>query len=75
MAIKLGTQPGTKDAHSIVRNQLDQFISHDRGRAGYGLGPYLTERAILFISDKILSEKYWEHWTEEYEKTEKKQPK
>jgi hypothetical protein len=71
IAIKLGAKPGTKEAHSIVRNQLAQFISHDRGRAGHGLGRYLTEHAVLFVSDKILSDKYWEHWTEEYEKAEK----
>jgi hypothetical protein len=71
MAIKLGEKPETKEAHSIVRNQLAQFISNDLVRAGYGLGRYLTEQAALFISDKILSDKYWEHWTEEYEKAEK----
>jgi hypothetical protein len=58
LAIKLGTKPNSKEAHSAVRKQLDQFIAHDRGRAGHRLGCYVTEQSVLLISDKILSEKY-----------------
>lgn len=65
MAIKLGTKPETKEAHQAVRNQLDKFIEGDRGRAGRRLGRYITEHSVLFISDKMLSDKYWEHWEAE----------
>ena len=68
VAIKLGEKPGTKEAHSVVRAQLEKFIAHDRGRAGRQLGRYITEQAVLLISDKILSEKLWQYWEEEYEK-------
>ncbi|HHS8262910.1 TPA: hypothetical protein ACTUT5_003912 [Legionella anisa] len=70
MAIKLKTKPGTKDAHSAVRLQLEQFIAHDLGRAGFRLGRYITEQAVLFISDNILSEKYLANWLEDIEKAE-----
>lgn len=68
MAIKLETTPGTKEAHMAVRNQLESFIAHDLGRGSRGLGDYITEKAVLFISDNILSDKYWEHWNKQYEK-------
>jgi len=42
--------------------------AHDLGRGGRGLGEYIAEKAILFISDNILSEKYWEHWNKQYDK-------
>lgn len=62
MAIKLNTKPGTTFAHAAVRKQIDAFIERDRGRPGYGLARYVTEQAVLFISDKLLSDKYWQHW-------------
>jgi len=65
MAIKLGQKPGTKEAHQAIRKQLDTYIERDRGRSGHGLGRYVTEQAVLFISDKMLSNKYWEHWESE----------
>lgn len=67
MAIKLGTVPGTKEAHTAVRQKIDEFIDRDRGRPGYGLANHIREQAILFISDKILSEKYWETWEVAFE--------
>lgn len=60
IAIKLGKPPGTKEAHTEVRKQLQSFIEHDLGRSGIGLGKYVKEKAILFVSDNILSEKYWD---------------
>ena len=60
LAIKLGEKPDTKEAHSAVRKQLDKFIAHDRGRGGYQLGRYVTEQSVLLISDKMVSEKYWD---------------
>ncbi len=68
MAIKLEMTLGTKEAHMAVRKQLESFIAHDLGRGGRGLGEYIAEKAILFISDNILSEKYWEHWNKQYDK-------
>jgi hypothetical protein len=65
LAIKLGTKPDTKEAHSAVRKQLDKFIARDRGRAGYQLGRYVTEQSVLFISDNMLSDKYWDFRLEE----------
>jgi hypothetical protein len=65
MAIKLNERPGTKEAHAAVRKQLEAFVAHDLGRAGRRLGRYITEQAVLYISDKILSEKYWGYFMEE----------
>lgn len=65
MAIKLNTKPGTKEAHSTVRKQLEAFVAHDLGRAGFRLGHYITEQAVLFITDNILSEQFWKYIMEE----------
>ncbi len=64
MAIKLGSSPRTKEAHMAVRKQLESFIAHDLGRSGRGLGEYITEKSVLFITDKIISNKYDEWWFE-----------
>ena len=61
IAIKLNETPGTKEAHSAVRKQLESFVAHDLGRSGNNLGRYITEQAILYISDKMLSDMYWKH--------------
>jgi hypothetical protein len=68
MAIKLGNVPRTKEAHMAVRKQLESFIAHDLGRSGRGLGEYITEKSVLFITDKIISEKHGEWWNEQYDK-------
>ena len=68
MAVKLGKTPNTKEAHQKVRQTLDTFIELDRGRAGHGLTRYITEQAILFISDKEVADKYEEWWSEQYDK-------
>ena len=39
-----------------------------RERGGRGLGEYLTEKSVLFIADKIISNKYDEWWNEQYDK-------
>ena len=70
MAIKLNKKPDTKAAHSAVRKQLEAFVAHDLDREGYRLGRYITEQAVLFISDNMLSERYWEHLNEVYEPME-----
>lgn len=70
MAIKLNEKPDTKAAHRAVRKQLEAFVAHDLDRGGHGLGRYITEQSVLFISDNILSKKYWEHWNETYEQIE-----
>ena len=61
------TRPRTKEAHRVVRKQLESFISHDLGRSGRGLGEYLTEKSVLFIADKIISDKHMEWWNDQYE--------
>lgn len=68
MAIKLGAKPGTAEAHALVRKQIDQFVERDRGRKGYGLARYVKREAALFITDKKLSESYYEYLMEELEK-------
>ena len=68
IAIKLGFTPRTTEAHSAVRKHLESFIAHDLGRSGRGLGEYLTEKSVLFIADKIISNKYGDWWNEQYEK-------
>lgn len=68
MAIKLDVVPGTKEAHMVVRKQLESFIAHDLERSGQGLGEYITEKSVLFITDKIISGKYWEWWNKQYDK-------
>lgn len=65
MAIKLDTKPGTATAHTAVRQKIDEFIERDRGRPGYGLARYITEQAVLFIADTMLSEQYWSYWINE----------
>lgn len=67
IALKLNGQPGTKAAHRLVRKQLAAFVAHDLGRDGYRLSNYIREKAVLFISDKILSEKYDAYLWEEYD--------
>ena len=59
LAIKLGMRPGTPEARSAVRKQLEKFIGWNRGRTGIGLARYITEEAVLFISDKVLSDQYF----------------
>jgi hypothetical protein len=74
LALKLGTKPGTKEAHVAVRKQIDEFVERDRGRPGYGLARYITEQSILFIADKILSDKYLEYCMQEYNKLDEQGP-
>jgi hypothetical protein len=61
MAIKLKTEPGTPEAHQVVREQLEEFIAHDRGRPGDQLSRYITNQAILYLLDKRLSDKYLDY--------------
>lgn len=65
MAIRLQTKPGTPAAHTAVRKKIDDFIERDRGRPGYGLARYVTEQAVLFIADTMVSEQYWNHLMDE----------
>ena len=67
LAIKLTTKPGTKGAHLAVRKQLNKFLPDDPDRSGIGLGKYLSRKAVLFISDTILSDKYWQFYLDGYE--------
>ena len=66
LAIKLDTKPGTKEAHYAVRKQLNHFLPDDPGMSGLGLGKYLTRKAVLYISDTIISDIYWQFYFEEH---------
>ena len=66
LAIKLNTKPGTKEAHLAVRKQLNKFLPNDPDMQGIGLGKYLTRKAVLFISDTILSDKYWKYYFDNF---------
>jgi hypothetical protein len=66
LAIKLDTKPGTKEAHLAVRKQLNIFLPDDPDMTGIGLRKYLTRKAVLFLSDTILSEKYWQFYFSDY---------
>ena len=66
LAIKLNTKPGTKEAHLAVRKQLNKFLPNDPDMSGLGLGKYLTRKAVLFISDTILSDKYWKYYFDDF---------
>ena len=67
IAIKLGETPGTKQAHSAVRHQLEQCVSvrSDKESAGYILYK-IRKEAILLIADTGLSEKYLDHWEQQH---------
>lgn len=67
MAIKLETIPQTKEAHIAVRKQIESFIAHDLGRSGHRLSEYITEKSVLFIADKIISDEYADWWNEQYD--------
>lgn len=66
MAIKLGEIPGTKEAHRAIRQQMEKFISS--GCSKDDLSSYvlhnIRKQAILFIADKILSEKILDYWSQ-----------
>lgn len=70
MAIKLGETPGTKQAHSAVRQQLERSVSDNdnTGLVSYALYK-IRKEAILFIADTVLSEKYLDNW-DQYQKNE-----
>lgn len=70
LAIKLEARPRTKEAHSKVRKQLEQFIAHDLDRDAHNLSRYMTEKAVLFISDKSLSTMYTDVYLDEIFKIE-----
>ena len=66
MAVKLEKTPGTKEAHRAVRQQLEQFVSTDITKEPSSYISYKIRReAILFITDKILSEKYFDNWEQQ----------
>jgi hypothetical protein len=67
IAIKLGEIPGTKQAHSAVRQQLEQCVSvgSNKESASYILYK-IRKEAILLIADTILSEKYLDHWEQQH---------
>lgn len=70
IAIKLGETPDTKQAYRAVRQQLEQFISSDsdKGSASYMLYK-IRKEAILFITDTMLSEKYFDNWERQHKNT------
>lgn len=58
LSLKLNAEPGTREAHKVVRKQLEEFIAHDTGRSGDQLSRYLQDQAILFLVHKRLADKY-----------------
>jgi hypothetical protein len=62
IAIKLGKIPGTKQAHSSVRQQLEQFISEDEYNRGKDMAHYVLYK---IRKDDILSEQYLDHWDQQ----------
>jgi len=66
LAIKLNKKPGTKEAHLAVRKQLNKFLPDDPDMLGIGLGKFLTRKAVLFISDATLTDKYWQFYFNEH---------
>ena len=66
LAIKLKVEPGTQEAHQAIREQLEEFIAHDLGRAGDQLSRYITDQAILYLLDKRLSDKYMDYILGDY---------
>jgi len=67
LAIKLKEEPGTPEAHQAVRKRLEEFIAHDRDRSGEQLSQYITERAIMDLVDKRLSDQYVDYLIDEEE--------
>lgn len=63
LAIKLGETPGTKQAHRAVRQQLEKFVSSDLEKEpNFYILYKIRKEAILFITDKMLSDKYFDSW-------------
>ena len=66
IAIKLEKIPGTKEAHRAVRQQLEELISTDIDKESANYILYkIRKEAILFITDKMLSEKYFNNWEQQ----------
>ena len=65
LAIKLNKKPGAKEAHLVVRKQLEIFIPDDLDMSDIGLEKYLTRKSVLFLTDTNLRDKYWQfHFNE-----------
>jgi hypothetical protein len=71
IAIRLGCEIGTKEAHVAVREKLEFFIADDPTRSGYGLASFMSNRAILFLVNEKLCTKYWGEIAKEFEDEKK----
>jgi len=63
LAFKLCGSPGDEDAHSTVRNWLQEYVDQHKYKGRYNLSDLsaaLREYAILFLVDKRLSTKFWD---------------
>jgi hypothetical protein len=59
LALKLGTEPGTEEAHSAVRKFLqDMLDQHNDPKRRY-VSQWLRTQLVLEIMDKKISEIYW----------------
>lgn len=60
LALKLGTSPETKEAHTVVRQWLQERLDEANDPNRYGVSQWLQEQVILFITEKELSTAYYD---------------
>lgn len=66
LAIQLGEEPETREAHRAIRQKLENLIKPYADRRTFKikkLSQLATEEAILNLVDKKLSDQYWNYMT------------
>jgi hypothetical protein len=58
LALKLGEQPETAEAHSVIKKWLQAQLDENGDPLQVHVSQWLKDQAIEFIVDKKLSEKY-----------------
>jgi hypothetical protein len=58
LALKIGHDPETTDAHAAVRQWLQARLDDQADPDRRSVSQWLTQESILFVTDKKLSEKY-----------------
>jgi hypothetical protein len=73
MALKLEYPPGTKEAHSAIR----QWIQNEQDKLHYNkIETYAIKKYMfLELADKKLNEKYWDYTLAQEEKENRKKTK
>src|SRR5512147_2753398 len=59
LALKLGHDPRTEDAHSAVRAYLQEKLDENNDPGRSYVSQWLREAVLLDLLDKKLSSKYW----------------